>query len=427
MSIAESANISDSLDHLYRHEYGKLVSVLTRAFGTSNIQLAEDVVHDAMHDALKTWAFSGVPENPVGWIYAVARNKAANILKREKHKRDYAVTAIDQSESNFFLESSMDLIFTDDEIADDQLRMIFTCCHPSISSDSQVALTLKTLCGLSIPEIANAFLTTEENINKRLVRARKAIRVANIPFEVPTGRALESRMVGVLEVIYLLFNEGYNSSVGDELIRAELCQEAVRLAEIIVQNPNVNSSNTFALMALMLLNGARFSSRVDEFNNIIDLSNQDRGKWDREMIQKGLQYLEYATAQNEVSLYHILATISAHHCTAASYESTDWEGILSLYDMLRELDTSPIVLLNRAVVLSKTGGVEVALKQLEAIEGDPVIKSYLPFYITRAELYYQNSKFDDAKKSLRQALALTDDSRRIDLINSRLADCSEES
>ncbi|TMU55543.1 RNA polymerase sigma factor [Flagellimonas algicola] len=417
-------NISDQIDHLFRHEYGKLVSVLTKTFGTPHIQLAEDVVQEAMLEALNQWNYNGVPENPVGWIYKVAKYKAVNVLNREKYKRQYASDVAQQLQSEWTLKPALDYIFTDKEVADDQLRMIFTCCHPSISSDSQVALTLKTLCGFSIPEIAKAFLTHEENINKRLVRARKTIKEANISFEVPIGKALEKRLSSVLETVYLLFNEGYDATSGNHPIRYELCEEAVRLAEIIASNPNTKSTNIYALLALMSLNMSRFKSRVDEFDNVLDLEHQDRSLWDRALIKKGLYYLEMATQQNEVSIYHILATISAQHCTAVDYQSTDWASILELYDMLVQIDKSPIVLLNRAVVLSKTTHPKEALEQLNKIGDSQSFRTYLPYYTTRAELHFQNKEPQKAIDLLNEALKLPLDVNHKDLINSKLRDYS---
>ncbi|MDO5979346.1 RNA polymerase sigma factor [Flavivirga spongiicola] len=421
----DEKNISDKIDHLFRYEYGKLVSVLTKTFGTSNIELAEDVVQEAMLEALNKWTYSGVPENPVGWIYRVAKFKAVNILNKEKYKRQYASNVVHHLQSEWTLEPALEHIFTDKEIADDQLRMIFTCCHPSISSDSQIALTLKTLCGFSIPEIAKAFLTNEENINKRLVRARKTIKDADIPFLVPVGKELEERLSNVLETIYLLFNEGYNSTSGDSMIRFELCEEAIRLAEIIASNPTIKSSNTYALLALMTFNTSRFNSRIDEFDNLLDLEHQERNKWDNELIKKGLYYLEFAATQDEVSIYHILATISAHHCTALTYESTDWIGILSLYDMLIEIDKSPIILLNRAVVLSKTGSPKKALKQLTKIKDNPAFRSYIPYYTTKAELHFQNNAPKMAIKTLNELLKLPFDEKFKPLINNKLRKYSE--
>lgn len=417
----DKTNISSRIDHLYRYEYGKLVSVLTKTFGTSNIDLAEDVVQEAMLEALNAWTFVGVPDNPVGWIYKVAKNKALNILNKDKYKRKYESDAAHHLQSEGSTSSGPDHFFTDSEIADDQLRMIFTCCHSSISTDSQVALTLKTLCGFSIPEIAQAFLTTEENINKRLVRARKSVKDADIPFEVPVGKELEERLSSVLEAIYLLFNEGYtNTSSGDNLIQYELCEEAIRLAEIIASNSTIASSNTYALLALMSLNASRFRSRTDEFDNIIDLEHQDRGKWDRQLITKGLYYLEFATKKNEVSIYHILATISAQHCTAPTFQATDWKSILSLYDMLADIDPSPIILLNRAIVISKTSGIKDALLQLDKIKDHTALRAYLPYFTTRAELHFQNNEPEIATNLLNEALNLPIKKSHKSLINKRL-------
>ncbi len=404
--ILDENKISNKIEHLFRHEYGKLVSVLTKAFGTSNMELAEDVVQEAMLEALNKWTYNGVPDNPIGWVYKVAKYKAVNILNREKYKREYTSEVARHLQSEDTLESTLKHIFSEKEIADDQLRMIFTCCHPSISSDSQVALTLKTLCGFSIPEIARAFLTTTENINKRLVRARKTIDAVEIPFEVPAGYELEQRLSSVLETIYLLFNEGYNATSGNNLIRYELCEEAIRLAEIIAANPSIKSPNTYGLLALMTLNAARFDSRLDEFDNLLDLKHQERAKWDKELIKRGLYYLEFATKQNEVSIYHILATISAHHCTAMNYESTDWDSILSLYDLLIEIDKSPVILLNRAVVLSKTSSPQKALEQLSKIKDNSTLNTYLPYYTTKAELHFQNQESDMAIELLNNALKL---------------------
>ncbi|WP_437439880.1 RNA polymerase sigma factor [Eudoraea algarum] len=404
----ESRNIPEEVDHLYRREYGKLVAVLTKTFGVNNIELAEDVVQEAMLEALRQWAYTGVPENAMGWIYKVAKYKAVNLVNREKYKRAYTSKVVHHLQSEWTLEPALDHIFTDREIADDQLRMMFTCCHPSVSKDSQVALTLKTLCGFSIPEIAKAFLTTNENINKRLVRARKSIQAANIPFEVPTGKDLEPRLASIMEVIYLLFNEGYHASSGQEAIRYELCEEAIRLAEMVASNPNiVNTSQISALLALMSFNVSRFASRTDTFGNLVDLEHQDRDKWDQALIQKGLRYLSFAAQHDQVSLYHILATISAHHCTAKDFGSTNWEGILSLYDNLVLLDDSPIVQLNRAVVLAKTANAREALMAIEGINDITALQSYMPYYTVRAELHFQIGEVKKASELLKKALGLS--------------------
>lgn len=401
-------DISEKITHLFRHEYGKLVAVLTKAFGSSNIELAEDVVQEAMLEAMKQWTYSGVPDNPVAWIYKVAKFKAINIVNRKKYQEHYSSKITHQVHEEGAEDSILNDFFTEEAIADDQLRMIFTCCHPSISSDSQVALTLKTLCGFSIPEIAKAFITTNENTNKRLVRARKTIKQAQVPFEVPTGKELESRLSSVLETIYLLFNEGYNASSGDRLIKFELCEEAIRLAEIILSNSAItNKSDVLSLLALMALNASRFDSRTDEADNMVDLEHQDRSKWDKELIDKGLHYLGFATHQNQISVYLILATISAHHCTAKEFSNTDWTGILALYDNLIQLAASPIIELNRAVVLAKTTNAEQGLKAIAKIKDASSLQAYLPYYTVKAELLYQNKESKKASRLLKEALKLS--------------------
>ncbi len=414
-------NINKEINRLFKHEHGKLISVLTKTFGASNIQLAEDVVQEAMFEAIKQWGENGLPENPAGWIYKVSKNKALNIVNREKYKRKYQSEVARHLQSQWTASPMLDHIFTDKEIADDQLRMMFTCCHPEVSVDSQVALALKTLCGFSIPEISKAFLTSEENINKRLVRARKNIRDANLPFEVPQGKELEKRLGAVLECIYLLFNEGYYASKGNDIIRYELCEESIRLAEIIATSEAITKkSNVYALLALMVLNTSRFKSRLGPLDTIVDLENQDRAIWDQNLIHKGIVYLELATEQGEVSIYHILATISAHYCTAPDFASIQWVDILDLYDHLMKIDKSPIIQLNRAIILAKVKGAKVALDALRQIKNKSQLQSYLPYFTTRAELYSQNNEPELAVNMLKEALKLAKRSNIKELINRKI-------
>ena len=351
------ANVSQIVDNLFRHDSGRLVSVLTRIFGAENIDLAEDVVQDSLVEALNQWTYKGIPENPSGWLFTVAKNKALNIISRERNRKKYTSDVAHFLDSEWTVQPALNHIFSEQQILDDQLRMMFTCCHPSISSDSQVALTLKTLCGFSILEIAKAFLTTEENINKRLVRARQKIRDDKIAFEVPEGMFLETRLAAVLETIYLLFNEGYSASTGNDLIRFELCGEAIRLAGIIAEHQAIqNKSNVYAVLALMYLNSSRFKARTSDRGDILTLAEQDRSQWDLDLMQKGFVFLEKSTVNNTLSIYHILAAISAYHCAARDFESTDWKSILSLYDKLVQIDCTPIVMLNRAIVVAKVNG-----------------------------------------------------------------------
>jgi RNA polymerase sigma factor (sigma-70 family) len=420
----DNDKIKQLVDHLFRHDSGKLVSVLTRIFGAENLDMAEDVVQDSLAEAMTQWVYKGVPENPTGWLFMVARNKALNIVNREKYKRKYSSDVAHFLQSQWTAEPALNHIFSEQQILDDQLRMMFTCCHPSISSDSQVALILKTLCGFSIAEISKAFLTTDENVNKRLVRARQKIREDKIPFEVPEGRSLESRLDAVLEAIYLLFNEGYSASTGNDIIRFELCEEAIRLSEIMAAHEILKAkSSVHALLALMYLNASRFKSRTDEKGNIFTMAEQDRALWDRSLMQKGFLHLEKSALHGDLSIYHILAAISAYHCSAKDFESTDWTGILSLYDKLTKIDPSPLVLLNRAIVISKVVSASEALKELEKIKDSPALESYHLFYSTQAELYIQNTEFSKATKALRMAIELSPLQAEKDLLRKKLDLC----
>jgi RNA polymerase sigma-70 factor (ECF subfamily) len=410
-------------DHLFRHEYGKLVSTLTGIFGPEHLQLAEDVVQDSLVEAISHWSYEGVPGNPAAWLFRVAKNKAINIVNREKYKKEYMseVAAAGQQE---WSEPTLKHVFSEQQILDDQLRMIFTCCHPSISVDSQIALALKTLCGFSIPEIARAFLTTEDTLNKRLVRARQNIREARIPFEVPRGAELRGRVGAVLQTIYLLFNEGYSASQGNEIIRHELCEEAIRLVEIMERHPAIEEkSELYALLALMQLNASRFNARQDKEGDLLTLAEQDRSLWNKELIAKGISNLKMSLHGSHVSAYQVLATISAHHSTAADTDTTDWNSILLLYNNLVQLDSSPLVLLNRAIAISKVNGVGAALAELDGLKDNLVLKDYHLYYSTKAELSIQLAQYSDALDNLQKAANLATLNAEKKLIRRRIEFC----
>jgi RNA polymerase sigma factor (sigma-70 family) len=420
-------NIPSLVDHLFRHEAGKIVAVLTRVFGIENLELAEDVVQDSLMEALEQWRYRGVPDNPPAWMYRVAKNKALNFINREGYRRKYETALSYQLTTELTAGSAVNELFSAEEIQDDQLRMIFTCCHPAISPDSQIALALKTLCGFSIAEIARGFLTTDDNIHKRLVRARQSIRDSNVLFEIPQGSELETRLHTVLEMIYLLFNEGYSASKGEELIRYELCEEAIRLAQIIVANPAFQrKEDAHALLALMFINASRFKARQDDEGNLLTMAEQDRSKWDKEMLGIGIAHLSEATNNDRISVYYILATISAQHSIASDYNSTDWKSILSLYDSLIRIDHSPVILLNRAIAISKVSGARPALDELEKIEAEPAFRTYHLFYSTQAEFYIQDSDYDRAIASLERAVALAPLPSVRGLLEKRLQFCIKE-
>lgn len=416
----------ETIDHLFRMESGRLVSVLTRIFGSHNIDLAEDVVQDSFAEAINHWTYQGIPDNPQAWIFRVAKNKALNILNREKYKRQYSSEVAHFLQSEWTAEPSLQHLFSEQEIADDQLRMMFTCCHPGITEDSQIALTLRTLCGFSIPEIARAFLTHEENINKRLVRARKFIRENSVGFEVPTGNELDKRQDAVLETMYLMFNEGYSALEGDDIIRRDLCREAIRLTEIMSDHPGIShKSNVYAMLSLMILNTSRFTTRQSEEGSLIELADQDRNLWDGRMIEKGLGFLikSFKEGSEIISKYQILATISAHHCTAKSDETTDWEGILSLYNNLMIIDSSAVVLLNRAVAISKVYGAQKAINELEKLKNDLTLKNYPQYFSVLGEFYSVTGNHSKAAGYFQQALKQTRNRKEIALLRKKIKRC----
>src|SRR6185503_4810300 len=287
-----------------------MVATLTRIFGIEHLTLAEDVVQEALIRALQTWPFYGIPENPSAWIMRASRNLALDVVRREKVFRDKEPEIVRLMEHRQGTAPD-ETIFGEQEIADDRLRMMFVCCHPSIPPEAQVALALKTLCGFSPMEIARAFLTTETAIAKRLTRAKQRIRDAQIPFEIPAGEELTQRLDGVLQTLYLLFNEGYKASGGEHLIRAELCHEAIRLTALVAEHPAGNQPRSHALLALMLLNGARLPARVDGEGNILRLEEQNRSQWDQSLIARGFYHLLQSTAGDEASEYHLQAAITA--------------------------------------------------------------------------------------------------------------------
>ena len=284
------------VDHLFRHESGKMVATLTRILGFENLQLAEDVVQDALLKAMQNWAFNGVPRNPSAWLMQVARNQALDTVRRQQNFRskEEDITAFFELRSG--TQPGPESVHFDDEIRDDELRMMFACCHPGLPRESQVALTLKTLCGFGEAEIAAAFLTSTATMAKRLVRARQRIREDGIALEIPVGSELAPRLDAVMQALYLLFNEGYKASHGDELIRKDLCDEAIRLSTLLVEHPKGDRPKTHALLSLMLLSGARLSARVDAEGNLLLLAEQDRSRWDKAMIQRGLVHLNRSAA-----------------------------------------------------------------------------------------------------------------------------------
>lgn len=406
LTIPTAAEIPKITEHLFRHEAGKLVSALVGIFGTARLQLAEDVVQDAMVRAMQTWPYHGIPENPAAWLMQTARNRALDVIRREKFFHDKQPEILTSLEN--WSNEATTAPRHDDEIKDDRLRLIFACCHPLVPHDDQTALALKTLCGFSPGEIAKAYLTTEAAVAKRLTRARQKIKDLGIPFEIPAGEELAPRLDGVLHVLYLLFNEGYKASSGDNLIREDLCAEAIRLTTLLADHPCADQPRTHALLALMLLNAARLPGRVDSRGNILRLTEQDRSTWHRPMIAQGLKHLANSASGDELSEYHLQAIIAASHATAADDATTDWSGILARYDQWMEINDSPVIALNRAVAIAKVHGPAAAIEAVGAIENRKSLENYYLAHAVLGEFHARLGHFQAAVVHLQKALDLTD-------------------
>jgi len=383
-----------------------MVATLTGIFGVEHLNLAEDVVQEALSRALQTWPFYGVPQNPSAWIMRASRNLALDVVRRQKVFRDKEpeiVRLMDRPEA-----SPDQTVLLDREIADDRLRMIFVCCHPVVPPEAQVALALNTLCGFSVTEISRAFLTTDAAIAKRLTRAKQKIREEKVPFEIPAGEELSRRLRVVLTSLYLLFNEGYKASSGEKLVREEICQEAIRLMGLLVENPAGNRPEAHALLALMLLNAARFPARVDDEGNLLRLQEQDRSKWDQALVARGMFHFAQSATGDRLTEYHLQAGIAAIHCAAKDYESTEWPQILAMYDRLIELENSPVIALNRAIVIANIRGSQAGLDAVAAIADADKLESYYLFYAVLGEFEEQLNHREAAAEHFQKALALAD-------------------
>jgi RNA polymerase sigma factor (sigma-70 family) len=413
--------VSRVVEHLFRHEAGKMVATLTGIFGPEHLTLAEDVVQEALARALQTWPFYGVPKNPPAWIMRASRNLALDVVRRQKVFREKEPEIIRLMETRGGEAETP--IFSEQEIADDHLRMMFMCCHPAIPAEAQVALALKTLCGFSVTEISRAFLSTEAAIAKRLTRAKQQIREAKIKFEMPAGAELEPRLDSVLQSLYLMFNEGYKASGGEKLVREDVCEEAIRLTESLAQHAAGNRPKTHALLALMHLNFARMATRVDGDGQLLRLADQDRSRWSKPGIAHGLFHLAQSAAGDEISEYHLQAGIAAHHCSAKDYQSTNWNEILCLYDKLVEYDGSPVVALNRAVALAEVQGPQAGIEAVNAIRNVESLESYYLLYAVLGEFESRLNHAHAAAAHFRKSLQLVEIKAEQAFLAKRLKAC----
>lgn len=418
--MQQQKNITQLIDHLFRHEAGKMISVLSKLLGLQNLETANDIVQDSLLQAMNTWSFKGIPDNPSAWLYRVAKNKAIDFLRKEKKFRDISPQYSYLLQSEYTLTSTVNNFFLENEIQDSQLRMMFACCHPSIADESQVALTLKTLCGLSVSEIAKGFLTNDETIAKRIYRAKEKINAEMIELEVPTSSELSIRLDTVLKSLYLLFNEGYNSSHPDLLIREDLCEEAMRLCYILTENKLTSYPRVKALLSLMCFQASRLNTRLDDKGNIILLKHQDRKKWSRPLIKKGFDYLDAAAEPFEISTYNIEAAIASLHASSPSFEQTDWRSIYHLYEMLYQLQPNPVVAMNKAIASAYAISKQNALTELQQIQG---LEHHHLYYASIGEIYYELQNKDEAKRFYKKALQLTSSGHEQQLLIGKINSC----
>ena len=359
------------VEHLFRHSAGRMVSSLARRLGSARLDLAEEAVQDALVRALHTWPYGGVPAEPRAWLFQVAKHRALDLLRREASLRG----KIELLEGEPSPALGLD-VAEDDAMGDDELAMMFMCCHPLLPRPARIALTLKTVGGFSVEEIAAAFLAEPAAIAQRLVRAKRQIREEDIPIEIPRHDEIDARLESVLDVLYLFFNEGYSVHGGENLVRAELCGEAIRLAGILAGNRRTDLPPVHALLALMLLQASRLPARVDEAGDLLLLSEQDRARWDLGLIAKGLRHLDLAASGSTMTAYHVEAAIAACHAVAHDETSTDWTYVLRLYGELLALKPSPVVELNRAIALAMVEGPTAGIRAIEGIQTHPALARY---------------------------------------------------
>jgi len=416
VAAAVTADVKAAVDAVFREEWGRVVATLIRV--TGDWDLAEEVAQDAFAMALQRWPADGIPRRPGAWLTTAARNRAIDVLRRRAvgaaKLREVAALSVEPEPSPAYQ--------TDHSgVPDDRLRLMFTCCHPALSLEARVALTLRTLAGLTTAEIARAFLASEATMAKRLVRAKQKIQNAGIPYRVPPARLLPERTAGVLAVLYLLFNEGYSATAGADLLRLDLSAEGIRLARLLARLLP-GEPETGGLLALMLLQDSRRRARVDDAGELVTLEDQDRSRWDRAEIGEGRQILDAALSAGDPGPYQIQAAIAACHATAARAGDTDWRTIARLYGRLARLTPSPVIELNRAVAVSMADGPAAGLELVDALAASGALAGYHLLPATRADLLRRLGRNDEAADAYREALALAGTGAEQRYLSRRLAE-----
>ncbi len=417
MKEQKNTYTSSLAEHFFRNEYGKMVVVISRYLGINQIETAEDIVQETLLKAVENWQQNGMPPNPEGWLYTTAKNITLNILKRDKNFQKILT-----KERNIDFKTEENLNFSDNYISDEQLRMMLSCCHPNIPENTQIALILKILCGFSIKEIANAYQTSTETINKRLVRGRKLLRDNHVGLQANVN--INKQLPIILKTIYLIFNEGYSPHFKNDIIQFDLCLEAVRICEIIINNPHIfDKTESHALAALMYFNTSRFKARFNKDNEIIDLKHQERNLWDQRLIQRGIHYLNLIMNGNKetISKYFILASISMHHCLATHYSKTNWNEILMLYDILLNIENSATVKLNRAVIICEVQGIEAGIESLKPLENEINKANTYLFHATYTDFLVRKNDLESARVHFKKAIKTCKNKRDLNFLEKKFS------
>nr|WP_299382456.1 sigma-70 family RNA polymerase sigma factor [Allomuricauda sp.] len=395
--------LEHTIDHLFRNEYGKVVALLTSKFGISYVEQIEDAAQDTFLKAMQVWGYKSVPDNPTAWLYRVARNALIDSLRKDK-KLDFVEASMLPENGDMVLGDQN----LDDNITDSQLKMIFACCHPSLTQEHQIVLSLKLIGGFSNKELAEALMKKEDAVAKSFTRAKKKFRKEVQLLQIPVQMGLQSRLFKVLQVIYLLFTEGYSATTGSQVLKRDICYEALRLALLLRENKYCQHPNLDALIALMCFHASRFDARLDENGELATLEFQDRSKYNRELIAIGIRHLEGAgTLDKTPSNYHLEAARSYYHCAAKTYTETDWKNILYLYDVQLRQQYSPMLALNRIVPFAKIHGADVGLKELELLADKTNVATTGLYHAIKAE--FQKEQGDDAyQHTLQKAIDLSE-------------------
>lgn len=394
-------NINQLTAHLFRENSGKMAAILSRMFGLNQIDSVLDIVQDTFETALHKWRFSGIPDNPSGWLMQVAKNKALNTFKRASKTQSFSSSDyLDKFDESF--ENEFDALLSPKEIKDSQLRLLFTCCHPGLSPKNQIIITLNILCGFGVPEIANSLMMNDEAVKKALLRSKNALKKSNNMLQTPIISQSDECIKTVQTILYLMFNEGYKTTRSQEAINNDLCYEAMRLAKLLGNNNTIRNNETNALLALMFFNISRFPSRLGANDEWITLQEQDRNQWNKIFIEEGYYYLNKATQTEIVSRFHIEAIISSLHCSARTFEKTDWSKIAFLYCQLKEIAPSPMVTLNRIIAESYLINSN-SIKALDELE----IKNNFLVFAAKGDIYSRRGELKNAKKFYEKALILS--------------------